>query len=198
LLAARLQREELFLKGLDWVQAQENPLVETTRVGLVLNGFSQINDCTARPQFIIGLVRGLAGGLAPEVRAQFATWLFQEAGERMPNPNGKKTALFAPFIYKMHYFTKTGSGQTQGKLKKKCRFPSDPLGTYWSERTGALDSYAYDPSNEVDTLDYAAKAEPPVLLTPHIQSAADTVMPWLSKQVRIGKAAGHTRTHSQR
>ena len=25
---------------------------------------------------------------------------------------GKKTALFAPFIYKMHYFTKTGSGQT--------------------------------------------------------------------------------------
>jgi hypothetical protein len=24
----------------------------------------------------------------------------------------RKTALFAPFIYKMHYFTKTGSGQT--------------------------------------------------------------------------------------
>jgi len=25
---------------------------------------------------------------------------------------GEKTALFAPFIYKMHYFTKTGSGRT--------------------------------------------------------------------------------------
>jgi hypothetical protein len=25
---------------------------------------------------------------------------------------GKKTALFEPFIYKMHYFTKTGSGRT--------------------------------------------------------------------------------------
>jgi hypothetical protein len=25
---------------------------------------------------------------------------------------GKKTALFEPFIYKMHYFAKTGSGQT--------------------------------------------------------------------------------------
>jgi hypothetical protein len=24
----------------------------------------------------------------------------------------RKTALFEPFIYKMHYFTKTGSGQT--------------------------------------------------------------------------------------
>jgi hypothetical protein len=26
--------------------------------------------------------------------------------------NGAKNVLFAPFIYKMHYFTKTGSGQT--------------------------------------------------------------------------------------
>jgi hypothetical protein len=26
--------------------------------------------------------------------------------------SGKKTALFEPFIYKMHYFTKTGSGRT--------------------------------------------------------------------------------------
>jgi hypothetical protein len=26
--------------------------------------------------------------------------------------DGKKTALFSPFIYKMHYFTKTGSGRT--------------------------------------------------------------------------------------
>jgi hypothetical protein len=32
----------------------------------------------------------------------------------LPRPHhwGKKTALFEPFIYKMHYFTKTGSGQT--------------------------------------------------------------------------------------
>jgi hypothetical protein len=29
-----------------------------------------------------------------------------------PHHWGKKTALFEPFIYKMHYFTKTGSGQT--------------------------------------------------------------------------------------
>ena len=30
----------------------------------------------------------------------------------MQEDAGKKTALFEPFIYKMHYFTKTGSGQT--------------------------------------------------------------------------------------
>ena len=29
-----------------------------------------------------------------------------------PTQEGEKTSFFAPFIYKMHYFTKTGSGQT--------------------------------------------------------------------------------------
>ena len=29
-----------------------------------------------------------------------------------PRMQGKKTALFEPFIYKMYYFTKTGSGRT--------------------------------------------------------------------------------------
>ena len=153
-------------------------MVETTRVGLVMNGFSrkishkqcfvaftcdicaltdcvvsaEINGVAARPQFLVGLVRGLAGGLEPAARAQFATWLFQEAGERMPNPN-------------------------------------DPLGTYWEERAGALATYAYDASNEVESLDYAAKAEPPVLLTAHVQSAAATMLPWLQQQEPM---SGHT------
>ena len=33
----------------------------------------------------------------------------------------RKTPLFAPFIHKMHHLTKTGSGQTLGKLKKEWR-----------------------------------------------------------------------------
>ena len=44
------------------------------------------------------------------------TWKRDETIEIQPWPaytmHGKKTALFAPFIYKMYYFTKTGSGQT--------------------------------------------------------------------------------------
>jgi hypothetical protein len=41
-----------------------------------------------------------------------------------PNPQGiaalqvSKNGLFAPFIYKNEHYTKTGSGQTLGKLKK--------------------------------------------------------------------------------
>jgi len=36
----------------------------------------------------------------------------QERLELQQTIEGEKTPLFAPFIYKMHYFTKTGSGQT--------------------------------------------------------------------------------------
>jgi hypothetical protein len=34
-----------------------------------------------------------------------------------------KSGLFEPFIYKNEHFTKTGSGQTWGKLHKKTVFP---------------------------------------------------------------------------
>ena len=39
-----------------------------------------------------------------------------------PSSSGEKTVLFAPFLCKTHHFTKTGSGQTQGKLKKRVPF----------------------------------------------------------------------------
>ena len=44
-------------------------------------------------------------------------WLCSYVGENrtvatIDNYTGEKTALFEPFIYKMHYFTKTGSGRT--------------------------------------------------------------------------------------
>jgi hypothetical protein len=43
---------------------------------------------------------------------------------------GAKMPLFAPFLYKMHYFTKTGSGQTQGKLKKRGVFSQNQFTNY--------------------------------------------------------------------
>eukprot|EP01049_Picozoa_sp_SAG25_P002666 SAG25_NODE_143_length_14049_cov_6.050817_1_plen_2680_part_10 len=132
--------EEMFTKAVDWVLGQPAHLVATTRVGLVQNALSQLNGCVARQQFVVSLVRGLAGGLAPTARAEMATWLFGEAGV---NPIER----------------------------------SDPLGTYWDEHSGGLAQYSYDASNEVEELEYGA--EPPVLLTPHIQCAAHTVQPWL-------------------
>jgi hypothetical protein len=49
--------------------------------------------------------------------------LLPSAGQsKHPIENGAKNATFAPFIYKTEHFTKTGSGQTYGKLKKEWRF----------------------------------------------------------------------------
>jgi hypothetical protein len=44
--------------------------------------------------------------------------------KRSGNPGSvRKTPLFEPLIYKMHLFTKTGSGQTYvGKTQKNGRF----------------------------------------------------------------------------
>jgi hypothetical protein len=38
--------------------------------------------------------------------------LFVDTAAKDSARGGKETPLFAPFIYKMHRFTKTGSGQT--------------------------------------------------------------------------------------
>jgi hypothetical protein len=40
-------------------------------------------------------------------------------------PKVRKTPLFEPFIYENEHFTKTGSGQTEGKLKKEVRFSQE-------------------------------------------------------------------------
>ena len=55
--------------------------------------------CTKTPKICQDKL-GTHTGKAEKVR--FCRW----------NAQGKKTALFEPFIYKMHYFTKTGSGQS--------------------------------------------------------------------------------------
>jgi len=54
----------------------------------------------ARTSVSFGWPRALSSQVLPIVAA---------AGDEHA---GEKTALFAPFIYKMHYFTKTGSGRT--------------------------------------------------------------------------------------
>ena len=44
------------------------------------------------------------------------------ASAAWPSHSPAKNGIFEPFIYKNDHFAKTGSGQTWGKLKKRCRF----------------------------------------------------------------------------
>ena len=85
--------DELFYKALDWVVRSEST-VETTLVGTVMNGLSQIRDATNRQEFVCGLIRGLGGNLSLAHRTSFAKELFQWAGER-PADFGSPLDCFA-------------------------------------------------------------------------------------------------------
>ena len=64
------------------------------------------------------LLQGKRAGVACMATTWFETYkrnvlkFINETGMEGLETDGKKTALFVPFIYQMHHFTKTGSGQT--------------------------------------------------------------------------------------
>ena len=76
--------DEMFYKALDFVLASEN-VVETTLVGTVMNGLSQVASAQSRQEFICGLIRGLGGNLALAQRASLARDIFNLSGERPPD-----------------------------------------------------------------------------------------------------------------
>ena len=76
--------DELFQKTLDLVLQMES-VVETTLMGTVINGLSQIKSATSRQEFITGLIRGLGGNLDMHSRVALAKEVFQWAAERPPD-----------------------------------------------------------------------------------------------------------------
>jgi dynein heavy chain 2 len=76
--------DELFYKALNFVLRSEH-IVESTLVGTVMNGLSQIKDATSRQEFICGLIRGIGGNLNLSQRSTLAKEVFQWAAERPPD-----------------------------------------------------------------------------------------------------------------
>ena len=76
--------DELFYKALDFVLRSEH-IVESTLVGTVMNGLSQVKDAKSRQEFICGLIRGIGGNLSLSQRAVLAKEIFQWASERPPD-----------------------------------------------------------------------------------------------------------------
>jgi hypothetical protein len=61
-------------------------------------------------------------GLAPTKRALQTEDVFAAPTWSAAYPIPAKNGIFEPFIYKNDHFAKTGSGQTQGKLKNEVPF----------------------------------------------------------------------------
>ena len=76
--------DELFYKALDFVLRSELT-VDTTLVGTVMNGLSQLKDATTRQEFICGLIRGIGGNLSLSNRTALAKEIFQWGNERPPD-----------------------------------------------------------------------------------------------------------------
>ena len=64
--------EDYFYKALDWVYKQNDLVVETTRVGLVMNGLSHMHGVRVKQQFVCSLIRGLGANLSASSQASFA------------------------------------------------------------------------------------------------------------------------------
>ena len=78
--------DELFYKALNYISGCEY-VVDTTLVGVVMNGLAQIKAAKTKQEFICGLIRGLGGNLNLSTRGSFAKDLFQWGNERPPDFN---------------------------------------------------------------------------------------------------------------
>ncbi|XP_022236566.1 cytoplasmic dynein 2 heavy chain 1-like [Limulus polyphemus] len=79
--------EDFFYKALEWVLKQNDFVVDTTLVGVVMNGLSHLVDVHNKFQFAVGLLRGLGSNLPKISKETFAKELFSWIGEVAPDPN---------------------------------------------------------------------------------------------------------------
>ncbi|KAI9102585.1 dynein heavy chain and region D6 of dynein motor-domain-containing protein [Phlyctochytrium arcticum] len=80
---------DVFYKSIEWILANANFVIETTKVGLAMNGLSHLGGVTSRQQFLYSLIRGLGANLLVESRLKFANEVLTWAGS--PSPDPKRT-----------------------------------------------------------------------------------------------------------
>ena len=85
--------DELLYRGLKLVSTFES-VVETTLVGTLMNGLSQIRTANSRQEFLVGLIRGFGSNISFPNRVTFAKEVFQWAAER-PSDLGSPLDCYA-------------------------------------------------------------------------------------------------------
>ena len=64
--------EDYFYRALDWVCGTGDLVVDTTPVGVALNGLSHLAGVQSKGEFACALMRGLGTNLGPETCKNFA------------------------------------------------------------------------------------------------------------------------------
>ena len=78
--------DDYFYRGLEWVTKIAEYVVDTTLVGVAMNGLSHLMGVSCKAEFVCALSRGLGANLKDEMREKFAKELFQWAQEVHPDP----------------------------------------------------------------------------------------------------------------
>ncbi|XP_074620352.1 cytoplasmic dynein 2 heavy chain 1-like [Acropora palmata] len=77
--------EDHFYKALDWVLKQNEFVVETSLVGVVMNGLSHMYGVKVKQEFACALIRGLGANLSSTAKASFAKEVFHWTHEIPPD-----------------------------------------------------------------------------------------------------------------
>eukprot|EP01135_Chromosphaera_perkinsii_P005308 Nk52_evm1s338 gene=Nk52_evmTU1s338 len=77
--------EDYFYDALNMILNLDRNVIGTTKIGILKNGISHLNQCSNRLEFLAGLIRGLGGGLDVDDRARFAEEIFKMMSEAAPD-----------------------------------------------------------------------------------------------------------------
>ena len=89
--------EDFFYKALDWVMKANDFVIETTLVGVAMNGLSHLVGVSCKAEFVCALISGLGGNLQPLTREKFAKEVFQWAHEVPPDSRRPLDTYYDPF-----------------------------------------------------------------------------------------------------
>jgi hypothetical protein len=67
------------------LKRQEHFVVETTKVGIVNNALSYLNNVSTKSHFVFCVIQGLGGIFKLDVRNQLASYVMNLGGEKVPD-----------------------------------------------------------------------------------------------------------------
>ena len=87
--------------------------METTKVGIVNNVLSYMNNVTSKGHFTFACIQGLGGNFALDVRTQLAQFVMDKAGERPADPKNLLLNYFEPSTGNWMPFAPDAGGQVK-------------------------------------------------------------------------------------
>ncbi|CAH1776602.1 unnamed protein product [Owenia fusiformis] len=77
--------EDHFYRALEWVLKQNDLVIESSLIGVVMNGLSHLKGVQDKAQFAVAIIKGLGGNLNEASRENFAKEIFSWTREQPPD-----------------------------------------------------------------------------------------------------------------